>query len=152
MQKGLRAILYLRNGSKVKEFSAIPLPFPGRRDLLVSISFSWSRCSRSAGALGCHTRIRAGFPRERWIVRTLARDRPSPYGEGAFFPVARGPVPRERWIARMLARETRSPARVACEGPSPTVKGDLLPPRLREVRRPIASRPGGLSYRETIDL
>ena len=28
MQKGLRAILYLRTGSKVKEFSAIPLPSP----------------------------------------------------------------------------------------------------------------------------
>ena len=40
---------------------------------------------RSAGALGCHTRIRAGFPRERWGARTLARDRPSPYGEGAAF-------------------------------------------------------------------
>ena len=41
---------------------------------------------RSAGALGCHTRIRAGFPRERWI------------DEGAFFIVARGPVPRDRWV------------------------------------------------------
>ena len=27
---------------------------------------------RSAGALGCHTRIRAGFPRERWIARTIS--------------------------------------------------------------------------------
>ena len=28
--------------------------------------------------------------------RTLARDRPSPYGSaGVFFPVARGPVPRD---------------------------------------------------------
>ena len=26
-------------------------------------------------------------------------------------------------IARTMARETRSPARVACEGPSPTMKG-----------------------------
>ena len=33
------------------------------------------RFSRSAGALGCHTRIRAGFPRDR----CMARDRPPPY-------------------------------------------------------------------------
>ena len=47
---------------------------------------------RSAGALGCHPRIREGFPRDRW----MARDRPSPYGEtGRFFIVARGPVPRD---------------------------------------------------------
>ena len=44
------------------------------------------RFFRSAGVLGCHTRIRAGFPRERWIPRTMARDRPSPYGEVPFFP------------------------------------------------------------------
>ena len=33
--------------------------------------------ARSAGALGCHTRIRAGFPRERWgaRARTMARDK-----------------------------------------------------------------------------
>ena len=44
---------------------------------------------RSAGALGCHTRIRAGFPRECWIARarTMARDRPSPYGERGVFSV-----------------------------------------------------------------
>ena len=34
----------------------------------------------------------AGFPRERWSARTMARDRPSPYVKGGvFFPVARGP-------------------------------------------------------------
>ena len=55
----------------------------------------------------------------------MARDRPSPYGAGAFFIVARGPVPRERWIprARAMARGTRSDARVASEGPRPTVRG-----------------------------
>ena len=37
---------------------------------------------------------RGPVPRERWIARGMARDRPSPYGEGAFFIVARGPVPR----------------------------------------------------------
>ena len=37
--------------------------------------------------------------------------------------VARGPVPRERWSAPTMARETRSHARVACEGPRPTMKG-----------------------------
>ena len=35
-------------------------------------------------------------PREHWIARTMARDRPAPYSEGvAFFIVARGPVPRD---------------------------------------------------------
>ena len=54
-------------------------------------------CYRSAGALGCHTRIRAGFPRDLSTFaenarspettdgccsnRRVARDRPSPYGE-----------------------------------------------------------------------
>ena len=58
---------------------------------------------------------------------------PEEKGE-TFFTVARGPVPRERWIARArtLARETHSPARVeTCEGPRPTRKGGLLPPRPR---------------------
>ena len=57
---------------------------------------------RSAGALGCHTRIRAGFPRDCPVDRSMARDRPSPYAEGAVFrlrnlpvTVARGPVPRD---------------------------------------------------------
>ena len=71
---------------------------------------------RSAGALGCHTRIRAGFPREFLVDRSMARDRPSPYGEGGRFStknppvtVARGPVPRERWNARTMARDRPSP-------------------------------------------
>ena len=58
---------------------------------------------RKAGALGCHTCMRAGFPRDRW----MARDRPSPYGETSRFfvaivsgPVARGPVPRDRFRPR----------------------------------------------------
>ena len=66
---------------------------------------------------------RGPVPRDHWMTRAMARDRPSPYGEGAFFIVARGPVPRDCWMTRAIARETRSPARVACEGPSPTVKG-----------------------------
>ena len=36
---------------------------------------------RSAGALGCQTRIREGFPRDR----SMARDRPSPYVKGRRF-------------------------------------------------------------------
>ena len=39
---------------------------------------------------------RVPVPRDCWIARarTMARDRPSPYGEGGvFFIVARGPVP-----------------------------------------------------------
>ena len=100
------------------------------------------------------TVARGPVPRERWGVRTMARDRPSPYGNpgrfftvdpfgirrarttvsyrvrarrgtgprptvirDVFFTVARGPVPRDR----CMARGTRSHARVACEGPSPTV-------------------------------
>ena len=39
-----------------------------------------------------------------------------------FFIVARGPVPRDRG----MARGTRSHARVACEGPSPTMKGGVF--------------------------
>ena len=67
----------------------------------------------------------------------MARDRPSPYGEVPFSTVARGPVPRERWIARAMARETRSHARVACEGPSPTMKGGFLLPYCIETRRSL---------------
>ena len=38
---------------------------------------------------------RGPVPRDRWSARVLARDGPSPYGEGVvFFFVARGPVPR----------------------------------------------------------
>ena len=75
---------------------------------------------------------------------TRASERVSPViVQESFFIVARGPVPRERWITRALARETRSHARVACEGPRPTMKGAFC-------RRPIASRPGGLSYRARI--
>ena len=40
-----------------------------------------------------------------------------------FYAVARGPVPRECSSSHSLARETRSHARVACEGPRPTVGG-----------------------------
>ena len=50
--------------------------------------------SRSVGALGCHTRSRAGFTRERWSARTraMARDRPSPYGNARrFFPYRGAP-------------------------------------------------------------
>ena len=65
---------------------------------------------RSAGPLGCHTRIRAGFPRERPVARSMARDRPSPYDEGGrsfrrrkcLVTVARGPVPRERPVDRSM--------------------------------------------------
>ena len=58
-------------------------------------------CYRSAGALGCHPRIRAGFPRDLSTFaenarspetpdvccsdRCMARDRPSPYDEGGRF-------------------------------------------------------------------
>ena len=44
--------------------------------------------------------------------RGMARDRPSPYGEVPFSPVARGPVPRDRWI--------RGHGRWRGTGPRPT--------------------------------
>ena len=56
---------------------------------------------RSAGALGCHTRIRAGFPREHPVDRSMARDRPSPYAEGKAF----AGFPRERPVNRSMARD-----------------------------------------------
>ena len=43
-----------------------------------------------------------------------------------YFIVARGPVPRDHWGDRSMARETRSDARVASEGPSPTVMRAFL--------------------------
>ena len=49
------------------------------------------------------TIARGPVPRERPVDRSMARDRPSPYAEGAVFRLrnphgtgARGPVPRER--------------------------------------------------------
>ena len=94
--------------------------------------------------------------------RGMARDRPSPYGEGGRFftvargpvprektprnPVARGPVPRDRWIARVL-RWTQA---WRGTGPRPTMKRRLphnrsagaCPPRspdLRENRTPATA-------------
>ena len=60
--------------------------------------------------------------------------------DGVFFSVARGPVPRDATIDPGMARETRSHARVASEGPSPTVKGDLLPPYCIETPRSLLQR------------
>ena len=68
--------------------------------------------------------------RGRACYRHAGPKGPEEKGE-TFFTVARGPVPRERWMTRTMARETRSQARVACEGPSPTMKGGFLPPRPR---------------------
>ena len=46
---------------------------------------------------------RGPVSRERWMTRarTMARDRPSPYGEGAFFIVARGPSDATRASERV---------------------------------------------------
>ena len=43
------------------------------------------------------------------LATGTARDRPSPYGEGRFFIVARGTGPRDRWVARTMARDRPSP-------------------------------------------
>ena len=50
------------------------------------------------------TVARGPVPREFSVDRSMARDRPSPYGnrEATLQTVARGPVPRERWITRTM--------------------------------------------------
>ena len=68
--------------------------------------------------------------RGRACYRHAGPKGPEEKGE-TFFTVARGTGNRERWMTRTMARETRSHARVACESPSPTMKGGFLPPRPR---------------------
>ena len=116
---------------------------------------------RSAGALGCHTRIRAGFPRERPVDLSMARDRPSPYAEGGRFSTqkphvtgARGSVPRERWAPFCRARAPDlDPFGSRCSrttvfyrvrawrgtGPRPTRKGAVF--RLRNPHVTVARGP-----------
>ena len=60
----------------------------------------------------------AGACPPRSLARRGTGPRPTVKG-AAQDTVARGPVPRDR----CMARGTRSDARVACEGPRPTVKG-----------------------------
>ena len=78
------------------------LASPGRRDLLVSIAPRRRNClvlisSRSAGACppraldAACTHDGEGNP----LACACGMRGPKPYGEGAFFVVARGPVPRE---------------------------------------------------------
>ena len=76
----------------------------------------------------------------------MARDRPSPYGEGGRVTVARGPVPRDLSTAAENARR-QSPRMFAAQpgawrgtGPRPTVKaaikhGEGQALALREGRR-----------------
>ena len=106
---------------------------------------------------------RGPVPRARWSARAMARDRPSPYGEGGVFFRSAGACPPRAPSSRCvfpsvvcdrlitngsgsgdpdLQGLARAMAR-AC--PSPYGEGGFLP-RPREARRPIASRPGGLSY------
>ena len=67
--------------------------------------------------------------------RCMARDRPSPYGEGdCFFSRSAGACP-----PRSLHGEG-NPLACAWTGPRPTMKEAFC--------SPIASRPGGLSYRQ----
>ena len=127
---------------------------------------SRSRCSRSAGACpprcpasryvfrsfrGCY---RHSGPTDLKstkdvfsVARTLARDRPSPYGEVPFFPVARGPVPREHHRPDVCFRR--------CGLCSPDHKQF----RIRRARTTggahlslAALTPGGLSYREATEI
>ena len=113
-----------------------------------------SRFSRSAGALGCHTRIRAGFPRDgsrtvfyrsagacpprsplasyvfrsygseenqrRFsVARAMARDRPSLYGEVPFFFAARGPSDATRASERVSPAMAQEPFFIVARGPVP---------------------------------
>ena len=57
---------------------ACPSPYVKGRRFFTAATVKETVFYRSAGALGCHTRIRAGFPRDR----CMARDRPSPYVKG----------------------------------------------------------------------
>ena len=50
-----------------------PRPRPGEGQALALRAAA--HFFRSAGALGCHTRIRAGFSRDRWSAPTMTRDR-----------------------------------------------------------------------------
>ena len=81
-------------------------------------------------------------PRERWSARTMARDRPSPYDEVPFFPVARGPVPRDlhrqevAFWARRTEENKRRFFRSANDG-----EGQVFPPPYGEV--PFFSRSAG---------
>ena len=79
----------------------------------------------------------------------MARDRPSPYGEGvAFFIVARGPVPRDRWIARTLARDRPSPYGegvaffIVARGPSDATRASerVSPASVRPTRKTHADQ------------
>ena len=62
---------------------------------------------RSAGALGCHTRIREGFPRDLPINAAWRGTGPRPTVKTAVLDtVARGPVPRD---LSTFAENARSP-------------------------------------------
>ncbi len=93
----------------------------------------------------CHDRCMA---RETRSDARVASEGPRPTVKGdVLSPVARGPVPRDLSAEtrnvrspeamdvcchdRCMARETRSDARMASEGPSPTVKGTVLIPVAR---------------------
>ena len=141
---------YLNEG--VSYFNAF-----GRRDL-------WSRCSRSAGACpprvfggpqsgegqalalrgrGAVFRIRTPpatvargpVPRDRWNARTMARDRPSPYGNAHRFffgCIVLGPTDLKKRrdvfsVARAMARDR----------PSPYAERGFLPPYCIETRRSL---------------
>ena len=132
---------------------------------------------RSAGALGgFHTRIQAGFPRDLSTFeengrslettdvccsdRCMARDRPSPYGEGAVLrlrnrpvTVARGPVPRDLSPSAENARipETTdvccSDRCMARDRPSPYGEGAVL--RLRN--RPVTVARGPVPRERSVE-
>ena len=98
---------------------------------------------RSAGALGCHTRIRAGFPRDRprapvTVVREPAPDR----GQDLLYYRSAGACPPR---STDLGEKRPQPRDHGCFLLRP-VHGEGQALALREPRN--ASRPGCLSYRE----
>ena len=92
---------------------------------------------RSAGALGCHTRIRAGFPRDCPVARSMARDRPSPYAERGCSLTQKPSCSRSAGAC--------PPRTLECADDG---EGQVFPTPYDEgaFYRPIASRPGCLSY------
>ena len=81
---------------------------------------------RSAGALACHTRMRAGFPR----VRCMARACPSPYGKrGRFFHRSAGACP-----PRSLGCTPDEPPSVVCDRQITNRSGSGDPELQRETK------------------
>ena len=79
--------------------------------------------------------VRGLVPRERWIARTMARDRPSPYGEGGVFNRSAGACPPR---ALDCANDGEGhPLACACgrRGPKPYGEGGIFSARGKASRQ-----------------